>query len=80
MSNWGLVDATTSVDVYRVDDLVSRLCVPLTLMLVLILARWSQEKTTIRRKGETSEKGRQGLVGVEIGVLHTQARADLRLW
>ena len=43
MGDWGLVDASARVDVHRVDDLVSRLCILVRLVLVLVLARGCKE-------------------------------------
>jgi hypothetical protein len=75
MGNRGLVDTTTSVDVDSVDHLVSGLRVSLTQVLILVLSRRCQQQASIWGKSKTSEEGRQCLVGVEVGILHSQTTA-----
>lgn len=78
MGNRRLVDTTSRVDIDCVDYFIGRLSVSLRLVLILVLSRWSQQQATIWRERESSEEGRQSFVGVEIGVLHSQATAQGR--
>lgn len=71
-----LVDTPSGIYIDRVDHLISRLCILFGLVLILVLPRWSQEQAPIGRERESSEERSQGLVGVEVGILHSQTSAD----
>lgn len=75
VSDRGLVDTTTRVDIDRVDHLIGGLRISLSLVLVLVLSGWSQQQATVRCESKSSKEGCQGLVGVEVGTLHSHTTA-----
>lgn len=70
MGDRGLVDTATGIDINGINDLVARLRILFSRVLVLILPRGCQEQAAIWGKGESPEERSQSLVGVKIGVLH----------
>lgn len=72
VSDRGLVDATSGVDVHGIDDFVGWLCVLVRLVLYLVLPGWREQKASVRSEGESSEEGREGLVRIETCILRSQ--------
>lgn len=70
MGDRRLVDTATGIDINGINDLVARLRILFSRVLVLILPRRCQEQAAIWGKGESPEERSQSLVGVKIGVLH----------
>lgn len=62
MSYRGLVDAASSVDIDRIDDFVSWLCILVCLMLILILPRGREQETPVGGKRKSSKERCQSFV------------------
>jgi hypothetical protein len=83
MSNRGLVNASSGVDVHRVNDLVHGLGILFCLVLGLILPRWCEKEATVRGECEPAKERSERFIRVEIGVLHPQPQAGgnrMGLW
>lgn len=74
MSNWGLVDPASRVDVDGVDYLVRRpMAFVLSGMRDGVLPSWSKQEASILSESQPPEERGKGLIGVYIRVLNSQS-------
>lgn len=69
----GLIDAASSVDIDRIDDFVSWLCILVCLVLILILPRGREQEAPIGRKRKSSKERGQGFVRIKTGILRSRS-------
>jgi hypothetical protein len=68
VGHWWLVETTPGVNVHGIDDLIDSFAAIGSRVRRLELAGWREKQTTIWCKGQSSEKGGKGLVGVNVGI------------
>ncbi len=66
-----LVDAPSRIYVNRIDNFVQRLSHLIgPSILRLILTSRSKEETPVRSEGQSAEERLQGIVGIDVSILH----------
>jgi hypothetical protein len=72
ISDRGLVEASTGVDVNRVGNVLCRFRVVDCRMQSFVLTSWCEEQAPVRSERQTSEKRRKGFVKVYRSVANSE--------